>query len=178
MAVHPRDRINIDPESVIHDRDGFHEPFFVVERTMGDPQMEDIGQIHAGNKPARHKVDSADQQSSPWSQVSWGGNHARHQVDENNQIAGEVIDLHDDSTWLVPPETGAAAESRTKNGKVYRQRRVKRQSILSASADSAHEGTVNRTKRDSVRARYLDAIGTSGAISTLVPPTLPVEAIP
>ena len=31
MAIHPRDRIYIDRERVIHDDDGFYEPFLIVQ---------------------------------------------------------------------------------------------------------------------------------------------------
>ena len=43
MAIHPANRIDIKPEEVIGDSDEFYEPFFVVERTMGNSQMKDIG---------------------------------------------------------------------------------------------------------------------------------------
>ena len=31
MAIHPGDRIYIEPEDVVHDSDGFYEPFLIVE---------------------------------------------------------------------------------------------------------------------------------------------------
>ena len=31
MAIHPGDRIYIEPKGVIHDSDDFHEPFLIVE---------------------------------------------------------------------------------------------------------------------------------------------------
>ena len=36
MAVHPGDRIDIESEGVIHDGDGFDEPFLVIKRPVGD----------------------------------------------------------------------------------------------------------------------------------------------
>jgi hypothetical protein len=60
MAIHPGDRIHIEPEGVVHDGNGFHEPFLVVEGTMGDPQMKNVGQVHAANRPTKQKVSGAD----------------------------------------------------------------------------------------------------------------------
>ena len=61
MAVHPSDRIYMKPEDVIHDGDSFYEPFLVVERTMSDSQMKNIGQVQTARKPAKDKINSADQ---------------------------------------------------------------------------------------------------------------------
>ena len=59
MAIHPGDRIYIEPEDVIHDRDGFDEPFLVVKRTMGDTQMENIGQIQPAKEPTKDEINCA-----------------------------------------------------------------------------------------------------------------------
>ena len=53
MAIYPGDRIYIDPEGVIHDSDEFDEPFLIVERTMSDSQMKNIGQIQSGLETSR-----------------------------------------------------------------------------------------------------------------------------
>ena len=47
MAIHPGDRTYIDPEDAIHDRDGFDEPLLIVQRTMSDTQMKNVGQIQS-----------------------------------------------------------------------------------------------------------------------------------
>ena len=31
MAIYPGDRIDIEPEDVVHDSDDFYEPFLIVE---------------------------------------------------------------------------------------------------------------------------------------------------
>jgi hypothetical protein len=59
MPIHPGDRIYIDPEGVVQDRDSFYEPFLIVERTMGDTQMKNVGQIQPGDKPTKNKINSA-----------------------------------------------------------------------------------------------------------------------
>ena len=56
MAIHPGDRINVEPEDVVHDRDAFDEPFLVVERAMRDPHVKNIGQIQPRQEPADDKV--------------------------------------------------------------------------------------------------------------------------
>jgi hypothetical protein len=99
MAIHPGDRIYVEPEDVIHDSDDFYEPFLIVERTMCDSQMKNIGQIQPAKKPAKDKINSAYQQASPRTQMSGGGIHASQQVDKNNQIACEVVCFHDDTPW-------------------------------------------------------------------------------
>jgi hypothetical protein len=99
MPIHPGDRIDIDPKCVIHDGDECDEPFLIVEGTMRDSQMKNIGQIQPGEKPAEDKINSADQQSGPSSQVSWGGIHTSQHVEKNYQIAGDVVDFHDDPAW-------------------------------------------------------------------------------
>src|SRR5579864_3842874 len=107
VAIHPGDRIHIDREGVIHDRDGFHEPFFIVERAMSDSQMKNIGQIQPAKKPTKNKINSAYEHSSPRSQMSWGGVHTSQQVDKNNQIAGDIVYFHEDSPRGIQTEIGA-----------------------------------------------------------------------
>src|SRR5271154_6526617 len=97
MAIHPSDRIYIEPEGVIHDSDDFYEPFLIVECTMSDSQMKNIGQIQATKKPTTDKINSAYQHSGPRSQMSWGEIHTRQDVGKNNQITCEVVYFHDDS---------------------------------------------------------------------------------
>ena len=84
MAIYPGDRIYIDPEDVIHDSDDFYEPFLIVERTVSDSQMKNIGQIQPAKKPAKDKISSADQHSHPRSQMGWGEIRASQHVGENN----------------------------------------------------------------------------------------------
>jgi hypothetical protein len=59
MAIHPADGIHVEPEDVIHDGDGFHEPYFVVERTMNDAEMKHIGQIQPAHEPTEDKINAA-----------------------------------------------------------------------------------------------------------------------
>ena len=86
MPIHPGDRINIDAEGVVHNSDDFHEPFLIVEGTMSDSQMKNIGQIQPGKKPTKDKINAAYQHSNPRSQVGWGGIHTSEHVEKNNQI--------------------------------------------------------------------------------------------
>src|SRR5579859_233267 len=97
MAIHPADGIYIKHKNVIHDRDDFYEPYLVVERAMNDAQMEHIGQIQPAHEPAKNKISAADQQCSPGAQMSRSEKHASQQIEKNNQIAREVVYLHDDS---------------------------------------------------------------------------------
>src|SRR5713101_917954 len=99
MAIHPGDRIHIDREGVIHDSDSVHEPFLIVERTMSDSQMKNIGQIQPAKKPAKDKINSAYQHSHPRSQMSWGEIQTSQHVGQNNQIACDVVYFHDGSAW-------------------------------------------------------------------------------
>src|SRR5258707_6477141 len=94
VAIHPGDRIYIEPEDVVHSRDGFYEPFLVVERAVSDSQMENIRQIQPAHKPTKDKIDSRDQQSNPGSQMSWGGIHTSQHVAQNNQIARDIVYFH------------------------------------------------------------------------------------
>lgn len=97
MAIHPADRIYIEREDVIHDRDRFNEPFLVVERTMCDSQMKNVGQIQPTQKPAKGKINSAGQHSKPRAEMSWGEIHTSQHVSKNNRIACDVVYFHDDS---------------------------------------------------------------------------------
>ncbi len=45
VPVHPRHGIDVDPEDTVDDGDAFHEPFFVRERAVGDPHMNDRGEV-------------------------------------------------------------------------------------------------------------------------------------
>src|SRR5882724_5858713 len=107
VAIYPGNRIHIDRERVVHDGDGFHEPFSIVERTVCDSQMKNVGQIQAAKKPAKDKINSAYKHSNPRSQVSWGGVHTSQHVSKNNQIACDAVNFHVGSRWLIQTEIGA-----------------------------------------------------------------------
>src|ERR1051325_2513609 len=98
MTIHPGDWIDIDCKSVVHDSDDFYEPFLVVEGTMSDSQVENIGKIQPAKKPTKDEISSADQHSSPGSQMSWGGIHTSQHVENNNYIARDVVYFHRDSS--------------------------------------------------------------------------------
>ena len=72
MAIYPGNRIDVNSEGVVHDSHGFCEPFLVVERTMSDSQMKDVGQVQAAKKPTKNEINSADEHPEPGSQMSWG----------------------------------------------------------------------------------------------------------
>ncbi|HEY5039995.1 MAG TPA: hypothetical protein VIJ93_13075, partial [bacterium] len=91
MAIHPGDRVYIQPEEVIHNSENFDEPLLIVERAMSDSQMKDIGQVQAAKKPTRHKINSAYQQSNPRSQMNCGVIQTSQHVGKNNQIASERL---------------------------------------------------------------------------------------
>ena len=112
MAIHPGDRTYIEPEDVVHDSDDFYEPFLVVERTMSDTQMKNVGQIQPAKEPAKDKINSADQRASPRSQMSWGEIHTTQHVGKNDQIAGEIVDFHDGSPSGIQAEIGALSNNK------------------------------------------------------------------
>ena len=60
VPVNPGDRVHVDAEGVVHERDGLDEPLLVVERAMGDAHVDHAGQVHAADEPARHEVGRAD----------------------------------------------------------------------------------------------------------------------
>src|SRR5882724_629834 len=97
MAIYPGNRIHIDGEGVVHNGYGFYEPFLVVERTMSNSQMKNVGQIQAAKKPTKNEINSADEHPEPGSQMSWGEIETSQHVGQNNQIACDVVDFHDDS---------------------------------------------------------------------------------
>jgi hypothetical protein len=66
---------------------------------MRDSQMKHVRQIQPAHKPAKDKINSADQQSNPGSQMSRGRNHTSQHVEQNNQIADDIVNFHDDSPW-------------------------------------------------------------------------------
>ena len=61
MTIHPRNRINVNPEDIIHDRHSLDEPHLVIERAMRDPHVQHIGQIQPRHKPAANKINRPDQ---------------------------------------------------------------------------------------------------------------------
>src|ERR1043166_8103276 len=97
VAIHPGDRIHINPEGVIHHSNGFYEPLLIVESTMSDSHMKNIGQIQPGKKPTKEKIDSAYQKPNPRPQLRRGGIHTSQHVGKNNQIACDVVYFHDKS---------------------------------------------------------------------------------
>src|SRR5262249_51898821 len=65
---------------------------------MGDSHVKDIGQVQPGEKPAKDEIDSADQQADPRSQMSRSEIHAGQRIEQNDQIAVEVVDFHEE--WV------------------------------------------------------------------------------
>jgi len=53
VAIYPGNRIHVDRERVVHDGDGFHEPFSIVERAVSDSQMKNVSQIQAAKKTSK-----------------------------------------------------------------------------------------------------------------------------
>src|SRR5579862_8461593 len=94
MAIDPGDGIDVKAEGVVHNGDEFHEPFFVVERTVSDSQMKNVGQIQAAKKPASDEINAPDQQAHPRAQMSWREIHTSQRVEQNNQTANDVVDFH------------------------------------------------------------------------------------
>jgi hypothetical protein len=107
MAIYPGNWIYIDRERVVYDRDGFDEPFLIVKGTMSDSEMKNVSQIQATEKPAKNKINRADQQPLPQSQVSRRGIHVRQHVGTNNQIAHKIVYFHGGSlVGGIQPEIG------------------------------------------------------------------------
>jgi hypothetical protein len=96
VPVHPGDRIDIDAEGVVHDREPFDEPFLVVERAVRDAHVDDGGQVQPGEEPADDQVGGADQQAQPGTEVRRREVRAGQGVGEEDCIPGDVIDLHNE----------------------------------------------------------------------------------
>src|SRR5438128_10119150 len=108
VAIDPGNRIHIDRERVVHDGDGFHEPFSIVERTVSASQMKNVSQKQAAKKPPKDKINSAYKHSNPRSQMIWGGVQTSQHVSKNDQIACDVVNFHDGSRWAYSNRNGSA----------------------------------------------------------------------
>ena len=60
MAIDPADGIHLKPQGVVQDRDELYEPLLVIERTMGNSHVKNVGQIKPAKKPGAYKISSAD----------------------------------------------------------------------------------------------------------------------
>src|SRR5580658_5344360 len=108
MTIHPGDWIYIERECVIHDRDGFDEPYSIVEGTMRDSEMKNISQIQPAHKPAKDKINAADQHSCPRPQMSRGEIHTSQRVGNDNQVAREIVYFHERPRRAIQAEIRAA----------------------------------------------------------------------
>jgi hypothetical protein len=99
VAIHPGDRIHVNAEKIIHHRDGFYEPLFIVKRAMRDSHVQHVGQIQPGKEPAGDKIDAAYQHSNPGTKMSWGEIQASQEVKKNNQTADEIVDFQVALRW-------------------------------------------------------------------------------
>jgi hypothetical protein len=61
VPVNPRDRIDVDPKRVVHDREGLYKPSLVLECAVGNPHVNDGRQIKPSDEPARKEIGGADQ---------------------------------------------------------------------------------------------------------------------
>ena len=94
VPVDPTDRIHVDAEGVVHDRDGLDEPVLVVERAMRDPHVDHAGQVHAADEPAHHEVRRADQQADPGTDIGRCEVHAGQRIGQDERPTRDVVDLH------------------------------------------------------------------------------------
>ena len=98
VAIHPGDGINIQAEEVVADCDGFNEPRLLVQRAVSDSQVKDVSEIHAAEKPAKDEIGGANQHSQPRSQVCRRKIRAGQQIEQNDSVADDVVDFHDESS--------------------------------------------------------------------------------
>ena len=96
VPVNPGDRIDVNPERVIHDRDCLDEPLLVIECTMGDPHMDDGRQIQPTDEPANYEVSCADEQAHPGTDMKRCEIHAGQRIGEHDRVADDVVALHED----------------------------------------------------------------------------------
>src|SRR5579872_2923349 len=94
MAIDPRNRININPKHVIHDRHCLDEPNAIVERAMRDPHVQYIGQVQTRHKPAANEINRPDCEPEPRSEVRGGEVHTRQRIRKNGEVAINVVDFH------------------------------------------------------------------------------------
>src|SRR4026208_2146880 len=100
VSVDPGDRIDVDPERVVHDRERLDEPLLVVEGAMGDPHVDHGGQVQPAEEPANHEVSGADQQARPGADRGRREGHAGQRIDEDDRVPDEVIALHEEPPFL------------------------------------------------------------------------------
>jgi len=63
MAIHPRPRVDVDPERVEQERRGFDEPSLELERAMREAHVQDLGEVDAGEEPDEHEIQPADHEA-------------------------------------------------------------------------------------------------------------------
>ena len=94
VPVHPGDRIDVDAEGVVHERDGLDEPLLVVERAVRDPHVDDGRQVQPADEPDDDEIGRADQQARPGADVRRREKHAGQRVGKNDRVADSVINFH------------------------------------------------------------------------------------
>ena len=95
VPVDPGDGIDVDAEGIVHDREGFHEPLFVVERAMGDSHMNDGRQIQPRDEPARDEIRGAEQEAGPGAETGRGEVGAGRRIGKKDRIADCVVNFHE-----------------------------------------------------------------------------------
>ena len=81
---------------------------------MGDSQVKNIGQIQPSEKPTKNEVSSGYQHCNPGSHVSWSGIQTSQHVENNDQVAREVVNLHDAPVGFFPLKSKFIANNRLK----------------------------------------------------------------
>src|SRR5664279_2460259 len=92
MPVDPRDRIDVDPERVVHDLDRLDEPLLVVQRAMRNSHVNDTRQVQPTDEPASDEIGGADRQPHPWPEGWRGEIHASRRVAEDDRVPDQVIE--------------------------------------------------------------------------------------
>jgi hypothetical protein len=59
MPIDPGDGTDIDPNSIVYNRDALYKPFFEVKCAMGNPHMKDTRQVQPNDEPASDDISCA-----------------------------------------------------------------------------------------------------------------------
>ena len=94
MPIDPGGRIDVHAKQVVRDHDGLDEPLLVIERTMGNAQMQHVGQVDASEKPKERKVAGANEHCDPWAEMRRGEISAAREIEDNDRVADKIVALH------------------------------------------------------------------------------------
>ena len=94
MAIDPAHGVDVNAHRVVDEGHRLHEPGFVVQGAVRDPQMDHVGKIQSAQEPGEQQVTESDHNPPPGSEPRWCQNCRQQNLKEKRREADQIVGFH------------------------------------------------------------------------------------